>query len=189
VRYRPEGYIGLNHETIGSDILSILNAVHFPEAVLGEEVTARLRALDPQGWYPIDEMLNLMEVLDERLGVGGLLKMGKQLFKLSHEAHFVTVVKSARDAVYGLDGMYHFANRGQGIGGWCVLHFEDGLALMQKNTPHHCVMEEGILSAAFSALGIPASIKQTCCLRRGDKLCEFKIESAVKGPRWMGEAA
>jgi hypothetical protein len=43
--------------------------------------------------------------------------------------------------------MYHHANRGTGIGGWKVLRFDAGYAELEKMTPHHCVMEQGILSS------------------------------------------
>jgi hypothetical protein len=186
VQPRPVGYRGVNHQTIGSDILSVLNAVHFPEAVLGEDVVKKLNTIDPEGWYPIQDLLELMDTLEQRLGVGGLTKMGRHLFKLSHEAKLLEVASSGRDIVYGFNGLYHYANRGEGIGGWKVLRFEDGLAVMEKNTPHHCAMEEGIMVAAFGALNIPTSIKQERCLRRGDGVCQFKLDSTVRGERWLG---
>ena len=38
-----------------------------------------------------------------------------------------------------------------------MLGFEPGKAELEKTTPHHCVMEEGIFSAALLALVIDTS--------------------------------
>jgi hypothetical protein len=157
-----------------------------PEHVLGAEDAAKLRAVDPGGWYPIQWLLDLMEKLDRQVGHYGLVRMGRTLFKLSHEKRFLTVARSARDAVYGIDGMYRFANRGKNIGGWKVLTFEPGVARLEKNTPHHCEMEQGILHGALAALGCPGMIAQERCFRRGDELCVYTITSAVTDHRWTG---
>ncbi len=95
-----------------------------------------------------------MEKLDSHVGHYGLLRMGRKLFHLSHEARVLEVAKSARDIVYGIDDMYHHANRGQMIGGWSVLSFNSGHAELEKTTPHHCVMEQGSLAVTIANPGI-----------------------------------
>lgn len=184
MKFRPPHYLGIDHKTLGSDILAVLQALSMPEAILGEADTNALRQVDPDDWYPIDWLLELMETLDARIGPGGLLKVGKLLFRNSHEAHVRTVACCARDIIYGIDGMYRHANRGEGIGGWTVISFEPGRAILEKNTPHHCVMEEGILMAALSAMGCPAGVRQTSCIRRGDPICRFAIDSSITDKRW-----
>jgi hypothetical protein len=183
---RPKGYIGQGHETIGSDILAVLAILKMPELVLGPEDAKRLAAVDPAGWYPIEWLLELMEKLDAAIGYYGLVRMGRTLFQLSHKDRVEKVARSARDIVYGIDGMYHNANRGRGIGGWRVVDFQPGHAELEKTTPHHCVMEQGILSAGLAMVGCPASIVQTTCFRKGDPLCLFALSSTVTDARWCG---
>jgi hypothetical protein len=89
-----------------------------------------------------------MEKIDADLGHYGLLRMGRMLFDLSHKSRIVEVAHCARDIVYGIDAMYHHANRGKAIGGWRVLRFEAGYAELEKTTPHHCVMDQGIFAGA-----------------------------------------
>lgn len=115
--------------------------------------------------------------------------MGRQLFKMSHEPRVKEVAKSARDIIYSLDDMYHHANRGTGIGGWKVLKFSPGYAEVDKTTPHHCGMEQGILMEAVACVGTPASVEQTQCFRKGADSCVFKLTSSVAGPKWTGEAS
>lgn len=187
IRRRPRGYIGRNHETIGSDILSVLRILKLPEQVLGVEESKKLSAVDPGGWYPIEWLLDLMDRLDRDLGHYGLLRMGRTLFELSHKERVLEVAKSARDILHGIDGMYHHANRGGAIGGWKVVRFEPGLAELEKNTPHHCVMEQGILSAAFSAVGCPCMVTQRECFRQGADVCVYVVTSSLTGKEWSGE--
>jgi hypothetical protein len=94
---RPKGYLGKNHETIGSDILSVLQVLKLPEHMIGKEETQRLAGVDPDGWYPISWLLELMEVLDQKVGYYGLMQMGRALFKLSHEERVLARATCARD--------------------------------------------------------------------------------------------
>lgn len=183
---RPRGYVGTDHVTIGSDILSVFQILKLPEHVIGAENARRLGQVDPNEWYPIAWLLDLMEALDTGVGHYGLLRMGRRLFHLSHEKRVLEVAKCARDVVYGIDGMYHHANRGKQIGGWKVLSFEPGIAELEKNTPHHCVMEQGILSAALAAVGCPGIVVQRQCFRQGADTCIYTISSSFTDAHWSG---
>jgi hypothetical protein len=181
---KPRGYVGGNHETIGSDILSVVRSLKLPELTLGKELCGKLTSVKPDGWYPIGWLLEAMEIIDARLGGDGLRQMGRLLFKLSHADRVAPA--SARDIVYGIDGMYHHANRGNGIGGWNVIDFKPGHAELDKTTPHHCAMEEGILGAALQAAGLPTTIKQRQCFRQGAESCVYVIDSTIADQRWTG---
>jgi len=183
---RPKGYVGREHQTIGSDILAVLHILKLPEHVLGAQEAKKLLAVDPMGWYPIGWMLDLMEHLDEGLGHYGLVQMGRKLFDLSHRDRVIESAKSARDIVFGIDEMYRHANRGIGIGGWKVTKFEPGVAELEKTTPHHCAMEEGILLAALKAVGCPGLVTQSSCFRKGADSCLFVISSSLVDERWSG---
>jgi hypothetical protein len=182
----PRGYRGIDHETIGSDVLALLDSVLMPEQLLGKELVQRLRAVRPSGWYPIALLLEPLEMLDKRLGADSIRKVGHALFRLSHEEGVRQKATSARDIVYGIDAMYRAANRGREIGGWSVISFTAGKAILEKTTPHHCVLEEGILDAGLRVVGVPAVIKQEMCFRRGDDSCVLTITSHVTDQRWSG---
>jgi hypothetical protein len=199
---QPKGYVGTNHETIGSDLLAVTDSLEHLmrrddsqggqrstlviQQVLGEEAWKRLAGVTPNGWYPIAWMLETLETLHHKLGRYGLLRMGRTLFKRSHEARVLQSATSARDIVYGIDDMYKHANRGTAIGGWQVLSFAPGAAELEKTTPHHCVMEEGILAQALQAVGAPGMVSQRACFRDGAEACQFVITSTVIDRRWMG---
>jgi hypothetical protein len=181
---RPRGYHGEDHTTLGSDILAVLRILKLPEQVLGKDELERLRHIQPDGWYPIERLLALMEILEAHVGKYGLMQMGRRLFEMSHKQRVLQVAKSAKDIVYGIDGMYHHANRGRGIGGWQVLKFEPGLAELEKNTAHHCIMEQGILTEALLTVGCAANVVQTRCFLDGADTCIYQITSAFVDKHW-----
>jgi hypothetical protein len=156
-------------------------------ATLGSGEVERLRGVDPMGWYPIQWLLELFDTLDVKLGRATLVRVGRTLYDLSHAERVAP--HSALDIIEGIDAMYHHANRGEEIGGWRVLSFEPGQAELEKTTPHHCAVEEGILGRALGLLGIPTVIQQPVCLRRGGDACRFVITSLVTDARWSGRPA
>jgi len=184
---RPRGYYGEDHTTLGSDILAVLKILKLPEQVLGKEEADRLKTVQPDRWYPIEQLLGLMEILEAHVGPYGLMQMGRRLFQMSHKERVLQVAKSAKDILYGIDGMYHHANRGRGIGGWRVLKFEPGLAELEKNTAHHCVMEQGILTEALLTVGCACNVTQTQCFRDGADTCIYEVTSTFIDSRWSGE--
>jgi len=186
MQFQPRNYLGTGHETIGSDILAVLATLHAPEAVLGKAWIARLAHIEPTGWYPIATLLELLDFLGQRTGRASLVKMGREIFMASHAARVGPGATCAGDVVFGIDGMYHHANRGEGIGGWEVVSFRPGAAILDKTTPHHCALEEGILHQALHAVAADAMIVQSTCLRQGDDCCRFELRSAVRDQHWMG---
>lgn len=185
---RPRGYFGEDHTTLGSDILAVLKILKLPEQVLGKDEADRLKVVEPGNWYPIEQLLGLMEILEAHVGPYGLMQMGRRLFQMSHKERVLQVAKTAKDIIYGMDGMYHHANRGRGIGGWRVLKFEPGLAELENNTAHHCVMEQGMLTEALLAVGCACNVSQTRCFRDGADTCIFQVTSTFIDRRWSGEA-
>lgn len=184
---RPRGYVGADHETIGSDILAALRVIKSPEQTLGAAEAKRLGAIDPNGWYPIEWLLSVMEKVDAASGHFTLIRLGRTLFELTHQERLLETVHSAREILYGLDDMYRFANRGRDIGGWKVLRFDSGYAELDKTTPHHCVMEQGILAGALAAVGCPSNVTQKQCFREGADSCIFLVSSTVTDARWDPE--
>jgi hypothetical protein len=193
----PKGYVGRNHETIGSDVLAVLKSLQqlvgdgdgaagqrMAQQVIGQVDLARLQSLDANAWVPIGWLLDLMDSVEAKIGRFGLIKMGRTLFRMSHEQRVVQVAKSAWDIVNGFDAIYRHANRGDRIGGWRVLSFEGDRAEIEKTTPHHCAMEEGIFAQALQAVGAPAMVTQSQCFRQGADACHFVILASSAEGRW-----
>lgn len=183
---RPRGYEGDEHTTLGTDVLAVLKILKLPDQVLGQEEADRLRAVRPDGWYPIKIMLDLTEILEAHVGKYGLMQLGRRLFEMSHKQRVLGVAQSAKDIIYGIDAMYHHTNRGRGIGGWKVTKFEPGLAELENNTAHHCIMEQGLLTEALLSVGCAANVRQTQCFLDGADACVFEVTSVFVDRRWTG---
>jgi hypothetical protein len=180
----PKGYAGIDHETSGSALLSVLQICPFPDEVLGTEEVQRLEEVDPEGWYPVAWLLSKTEKLERFAGSDGLLHLGRQRFQLSHQLRLPR--SSAKDVIYGIEEMYRFSNRGRSIGGFTVLDFRPGHAELEKTTPLHCAIEQGILLAALESVNCPATIAQTQCFRDGADSCIYTISSECRDERWSG---
>ncbi|MDP3274172.1 MAG: hypothetical protein Q8Q09_03185 [Deltaproteobacteria bacterium] len=181
----PQGYRGLRHETIGADILAVLDALTFPRGVLGDAVVDELEKIGASQWYPIDQLLNLLELLDKKVGPQGLRKTGRALFRRTHQKRTQEMAKCGRDIVYGIDGMYRFANRGIDIGGWNPVQFDAQIAVLEKSTPHHCMLEEGILDGALVAVGATSTVSQSQCFRKGAAMCIFEVRPLDASKGWL----
>jgi len=180
----PKGYLGIGHEIIGMSLLALQTVLKQRDSALELEARPRLGPFDPKGWYPVGIMLDLQNRLEEQVGYFGLVRTGRAIFQMGHESIVTGTQYSARDVLDGFDAMYRRSNRGQSIGGWRVVRFDPGNAEIEKTTPHHCAMEQGILSAALSAVGCSAIVGQSACVREGADVCRFVISSAVTDSRW-----
>ena len=179
----PTGDTGVRHETVGSDILAVYRVLQFPEMVLGEARARELAAVDPQRWYPIADLFDLVDGLAAKAGDSGLRTIGRTLMQLTHGDHGRRM-HSVREFLCGMDGMYHAANRGAGIGGWQVTRFTPGEAELDKTTAHHCVLEEGVLDAGLKLSGLTCHVEQIACLREGAPHCVYRVSSRVVDERW-----
>lgn len=179
--------MGTNHETIGSSFKSVLAALKSPEHVLGMAEVERLKAVDPAAWYEVGWFLSLVEKVHEALGFQGVVRLGRRRFELSHKNR--VVYASGRDVIYGIGEMYRYSNRGEAIGGWKVRSFESGVAELEKTTPHHCAMEQGILTAALSSAQCPSVVTQRRCFREGSTSCVFRITPTFQDERWLGSSS
>ena len=180
---KPTNYVGKNHETSGRDVLSILKTVNLPEATLGPALAARLKAMTPDGWYPISDLLEMLERMDQKLGSYHLKQVGWTIIQ-SVPAEFMAQYKDARALLNGFNDIYHFNNRGEGIGGWRVTAFDAHRAELDKYTVHHCVMEEGIIEESLRKVGVSARVTQSACFRRGAPHCHYVIEPRKADERW-----
>ena len=178
---KPRGYSSANHETLGTDILALVDAVVLPETILGKTAYARLMSVDAKGWYPVGDLLDAFEQVGMVLGNNSLRKVGASIFKLSHEGALRAAALTPRELLFGFDAMYRFANRGVAIGGWKVLEFGPTRAVLEKATPHHCVVEEGLLVAAMAVCGVEIYVHQQACFRQGADVCQFVLSPVGEG--------
>jgi hypothetical protein len=181
------GYENASHETLGAELLAVLHTMKFPEEVLGHYWSERLKGIVAEEWYPVAIELELQQQVLHRGGRASLVQLGRQLFRDLHQARLSPLLRSAGDVLHRLDRMYRHGNRGRNIGGWELVAFAPGQALLRKKTPQHCALDEGLLHEALQAVGTVAMIVQPTCVLTGGKACELELRSTTKDHRWMGE--
>jgi hypothetical protein len=153
--------------------------------VLGSESAERIERVKAEQWYPIEWLLTMLEAVDSKVGPNGLRRLGRALFTRSHQQQAKQHFRSAREILSAFDALYHSANRGQQVGGWKVLSFDPARAELEKSTPHHCVMEEGIVLEACAAVGCRVVVSQRACFRQGADACVYVVAPATLGdPSW-----
>ncbi len=180
-------YENASHETLGSDLLAVLNALKFPAEVLGKYWLERLEGIDASQWYPVAIHLELQQQVLHRGGRPSLVQMGRQQFRDSHHGRLAPVLTSAGDVLTRVDRMYRHSNRGTKIGGWELLSLSAEHATLRKNTPHHCALEEGFLHEALTSVGAVVNIAQSACVLTGAKTCELELKSQLRDERWLGQ--
>jgi hypothetical protein len=178
--------LGEDHTTLGSHILTVSKILKMPEQVLGPIEFERLKRVEPNGWYPVEWLLGLTEILEAHVGRYGLMQLGRKLFESVHKERVLQVAKSAKDILYGLDAIYRHGNRGRGIGGWQVSKFGAGFAELEKNTPLHCLMDQGLLTEALLSVGSACNVSQKRCFLDGADVCVFEVTTAFVDQRWSG---
>ena len=188
MRRFPKGYLGFDHVTRGGDLLAVLDAIIGPDFILGATLAQKIRKLKPDEWVPIALLMELYEKLSEKLGPYHMKQVGWTIVKRYHASDVLKRFHSAEEVVYALDALYRQGNRGTAIGGWKVTLFTPTRCEMEKTTPHHCGMEEGIVEEMMRTLGISTTVYQTDCLRKGSDLCRFVIEPKGSNPPWMKAA-
>ena len=73
-------HLSTAHETIGSDILAVLQTMKYPEQILGAEWLARLRLVEPEGWYPVSTLLELLQKLASKGGHASVCRWAASSF-------------------------------------------------------------------------------------------------------------
>ncbi len=181
-----KSYRSTNHTVAGSDILAIIDVLPLPDQLLGKEKAQALRDVKPDDWYPVAMMLDALDTVAAKMGDRALIPIGYALIKRSHSEAIKKHFKSAKELLNGFDALYKRANRGNDIGGWKVLSFEPGKAVLENTIPHHCFIQIGIVQEAIKVLQVPTVVKQTQCVREGADSCHFLITTTSKDHRWMG---
>jgi hypothetical protein len=143
----------IDHEILGSDALAVLQVVSLPEQTLGGPLHQRLKEVRPDGWYPVSLLTEVLETLFVRVGPNGLRQMGRKLFAATHESFVKANIASAYQLLSSFDDVYRKANRGTAIGGWKLLDFSAGKAVIEKTTPHICLVERALRSPGSIVLG------------------------------------
>ncbi len=77
-----------------------MHTMKSPEDILGAYWMARLHTIRPAEWYPIGTLIELQQQLIHRGGHASLVRMGRQLFRDSHQERLGPALRSAGDVLF-----------------------------------------------------------------------------------------
>lgn len=188
-----KAYRSTNHEVQGYELLAVRDALTWlspdksPPSVhdlcvrlLGATQVAQLDATSPPQWYPAQLLLSMLRAIDEKVGPNGLRRVGRASFQRAVASMGRDKYKSARAMLDDLDAIYRRTNRGTAIGGWKVLLASDVEARLEYTAPHVCVTQEGYLTEACAAVGVPVVVTQKECVRSGADACVFSVAHTLE---------
>lgn len=187
-----KAYRSTNHEVQGYELLAVRDALTWlspdksPPSVhdlcvrlLGASQVAQLDATSPPQWYPAPLLLSMLRAIDEKVGPNGLRRVGRASFQRAVTAMGRDRYKTARALFDDLDALYRRTNRGTAIGGWKVLQSSDDEVRLEYTAPHVCIAQEGFLTEAAAALGVPVLVTQRECVRQGADACVFSVAHSL----------
>ncbi len=161
----------------GLNFLSILNAMQNPSLTLGDNYT-KYKTYDPESLYPAEEFISLTNEIEKRLGQLHLKKIGENIAEALKPTFDENNIHSAEDFLRSFVDLYNFSVIGEGKGTWELVSLDptQRKAVLRKDTPFNCILEEGILRRGLKLFSKDlVVVKQTTCVRKGDDFCTFEV--------------
>ncbi len=161
----------------GLNFLSILDAMQNPALTLGEKYK-QYKNVDPEALYPASEFIALTDELEKKLGLIHLRKIGEKIAEMLKPQLEEKNIKDAESFLKSFVDLYNFSVIGENKGGWEIISLDPAkkTAILKKDTPFNCILEEGILKRGvkFFSKDIVV-VKQTKCVRKGDEYCTYEV--------------
>ena len=169
-------------EISGKPLLGMLAALEMAGAPVHEPLAllAKAGVLDPEpeGWYPQQAILTVLEEAAKRWGPGILHQAGRAI---PRTARFPPEIDSLERALLTLDLAYQVNHRGGLIGHYLGKRLGPKALELLCDNPYGCDFDEGILAALIEWYGpageVPAVAHApgTGCRREGAAACAYRI--------------
>lgn len=141
---------------------------------LSPEILARLKGLDPDAWYPGQDIETLINQLEDRDAALPEL-MGRNTYFMFRTPLRQAGVGSAAQLFQGISSIWLMATRG-GSGEWRSRMLGEHHFEVEAEQPYNCLFEMGALRGFVEAFdGRDVRIEHRTCRRRGDPFCTFDI--------------
>ncbi len=161
----------------GLNFLGIINAMQNPSLTLGKNYE-KYKNYDPEGLYPASEFIQLTDEIEKKLGQLHLKRIGENIAEALKPTFDENNIKTAEDFIKSFVDLYNFSVIGDEKGTWTLVSLDPKrrTAVLKKDTPFNCILEEGILKRGLKFFSRDlVVVKQTTCVRRGDDYCTFEV--------------
>ena len=112
------------------------------------------------------------------MGTIHLRKIGEQIAEMLHTQLEEKNIKDAESFLKSFVDLYAFSVTGENKGGWEIISIDTSkkTAILKKDTPFNCILEEGILKRGLKFFSKDIIVvKQIECVRKGDDHCTYEV--------------
>ena len=161
----------------GFNFLGVLNSLSSPKITVGE-LYEKYKNVNPDDWYDADDFIEVTNLIEKKLGIINLKKIGEQISRSLTDNFENLGIKTPEDFIEQFVKLYDNSVQGNDKGKWEIIHkdIDKKIFILKKTTPFNCIMEEGILRGGLKYFdGVFPTVKQTVCVKKGDDHCEYEI--------------
>ena len=146
-----------NVEVLGGVIMSILEGMGDYKSI-GQKILAdnNINEIDPKSWYPLQNLLNSMKVISEKLGADTLYLIGS---KIPEVAMFPPGIENMEQGMPLIDMAYNMNHRNGEIGSYKFKMVDETNAEIIANNPYPCNFDKGLI-AGFAKKFPPTNLTE-----------------------------
>lgn len=133
-----------NVEVLGGVIMSILEGMGDYKAI-GQKILSEngIDEINPEGWYPLQNLLDAMKIVSDKLGADTLYLIGS---KIPEVAMFPPGIENLEQGMPLIDMAYHMNHRNGEIGSYSFKMIDENTAEMVAHNPYPCDFDRGLCS-------------------------------------------
>ncbi len=137
-----------NVEASGRVVLSITKSIDqiFEQQMMEILAMFDITDVDPEGWYPLKNLLQALKYISDEIGPNTLFAIGKGI---TVNAKFPEGIENLEQALLSINEAYHMNHRGGEIGYYKLVEFDPEArhAVMECNNPYPHYFDKGIITA------------------------------------------
>jgi hypothetical protein len=162
----------------GATITSILKGFmneHLAKSIIEESLN--VKEFRPDQKYPAGKFINALYKIQEKYGVGIILRVGSKVMESAQWPDSVIDLPSALSSINAAYQMNHFPNEDQIIGHYRLEPTGDTFE-MHCNNPYPCDFDLGLIKGVINQYDAGATVmhKKGSCRKFGDHACTYQIQ-------------
>lgn len=156
---------------------------------LDDELETRGRAIcrrhgvkdpDPESWYPLDDVLELLRELTDELGREPLVHFGT---KIPEQVVWPDGIETVSEGFESIDEAYRMNHRGGSFGFYEFTQTEERAGVVGCENPYPCPFDEGVIKGTLWAFSDRFAYKPLIFIREtsdhcrmdGGRRCEYRV--------------
>jgi hypothetical protein len=167
-------------EVLGQAVLSIMGGMELIKQralrILGEN---GISSLEPNRWYPQQNVLNALKLIFEKIGPSTVRTIGR---KIPETAEFPPFIDSIEKALASIDMAYRMNHRGaEWMGAYRLKPIRPRQVALECENPYPCDMDLGLIEGMADRFRPADSVRIKVehdpggCRRKGAEACTYHV--------------